>query len=150
MRSVASSNLTIVSIAWRKQRRNHRLLFGSPREIVRLDWRRRLAVFETDQIFGYERWRANQYGTIVWQIFVIKAGGPGDRLNEVSGIQPGAEILLSAHGKAAAKRALDMFGVVSEFMPLDEVPEQLWRDISHRMQARMPIEPLFVEGAFRK
>lgn len=146
---MTSNNLTIVSIAWRKKRRNHRLLFGTPRDLIRLDWRRRLAVFDEGQIFGYERWRANQYGTIDWQVFVIKAGRPGCEISAVNGIQPDAIILLAARGKTATKHTLEMLNLISLNMALIDVSEEIWREISHRNQARLPIEPLFMQGAFK-
>lgn len=148
MTNAREKTLTTVAVSWRKKRRNHRILFGQPERMIRLDWRRRLAVFETGAIFGYERWRANAYGTIDWQIYVLKCGRPGSELSRVSGLRPGAEILFAAHGKTAAKRALCMLELVSDHVVLTDVSEATWRQISDRFLTRMPIEDVFESRAF--
>ena len=129
--------LTTVSIAWRKRRRNHRLLFGKPTRWVRLDWRRRLAVFEPGQLFGYERWRANQYGTQEWQIFILKAAKANTRICQIPGVLPGADLLLSAHGTTGSRRLLKVLDHVSETIRLDVLSEMSWRQIACLWNANM-------------
>ncbi|MEO0883037.1 MAG: DUF2840 domain-containing protein [Pseudomonadota bacterium] len=125
-----ANNLTAVSIAWRKRRRNHRLLFGTPYRWVRLNWRRRLAVFQPDQIFGYERWHANKYGTQSWQIFVVKAVSPTMLTQRIPGIMPGGELLLFADGPTASKCLLKTFDRLAKSDPLELFSECRWRQIS--------------------
>ena len=78
-------DLIAVLIAYRKSRINHRLRFGSPVNEVRLGWHRKLAVFQPGQIFGYERWRADQYGTQDWRFFVLQAKARGSILTMQKG-----------------------------------------------------------------
>ena len=107
-----ATDLTAVSIAYRKRRRNHRLLFGQPARLVRLDWQRRLAVFQPGSVLGYERWQANTYGTVDWQIFIVQTRQPGARVDDIAGIRPGAEILAAVHGKPASKWMLEVVDAI--------------------------------------
>jgi hypothetical protein len=130
-----ASELTTVSIAWRKRRRNHRLIFGAPYRWVRLDWRRRLAAFTPGQIFAYERWRANKYGTQSWQIFVVKAGRHKTCVQRIPGVFPGAELLLAAYGSTASKRLLKCFDQLGKTEPLERISEHRWKQISYLKEA---------------
>jgi len=131
--------LTTVSVSWRKNKRNHRLLFGTPRRWVRLDWRRRLAVFETGQIFGYERWAAGRHGTIHWSVHVLQAGGAGEQLTSVTGVRPGARILLTGYGKDRARRALSEFEKLGEPTVLERIDAEQWHVLGGRLAAGFPI-----------
>lgn len=97
---------TAVMLEWRKSVRNHRLLFGAPRRMARLDWRRRLAIFEQGDRFGYVRWSAARYGTVDWRVYILKAGGAGDTLCAVPGIRPGAHVLATAIGAGQVRKLL--------------------------------------------
>lgn len=131
----AGQNLTAVIIVYRKNRLNHRLIFGEPDFTVRRGWRRKLAVFHPGQIFAYERWRANEYGTQDWRIFICRAQESGS-VTKVPGILPGAETLLEAHGKTRAKRALAAIDSVSKSCSaLHAVPSHTWRDVHNTIQS---------------
>ena len=132
----SSDRLTLVTIAYRKKRHNHRLIFGVPVLDIRRDWRRRFVAFEPEQVFGYERWQANQYGTQDWRVFICRAR---DRsaITRVPGIMPGAEILLSAIGKTQAKRALQaMDHLRIGGLMLPSVPPHRWRTIHNAIQTK--------------
>ena len=117
---------TLTSIAWRKRKRNHRLLFGTPDRSVRLGWHNRLAAFLPDQIFGYERWRANKYGTIEWQIFILQAQKSGQPVSQIPGVFPGACVLASAHGKPNAKRMLSALDGLRHKAGIDALSAETW------------------------
>lgn len=137
-----SNNYTLASIAWRKRKRNHRLLFGQADRTIRLGWRNSFAAFKPGQTFGYERWRANKYGTIEWQIFVLKAGMAGEKIARVPGTHPGAHILLSAHGKPASKHLLGLLDVISVQEKLAEIEEETWLKISTLVRAKVDPETI--------
>ena len=131
--------LTTVSVSWRKNKRNHRLLFGTPQRWVRLDWRRRLAVFETGQIFGYERWATGRYGTVHWSVHVLQAGGAGEQLTAVTGVRPGARILLSGYGKDRAMRALSELEKLGDPNVLESVDSERWHVLGGKLAAGFPL-----------
>ena len=120
--------LTHVQIHFVKDIINHRLLFGEPYELITLDRFRRLAVFTPNEIFGYIRWRANQYGTVEWRLFVVKSGVAG-HMTQIQGISPAVKILISVSGRNGMKRALSTLDVLKENTKngLQGVPESYWK-----------------------
>lgn len=58
-----SEHFTHVEIAFYPEFLNHWLRFGEPDQWLDLDRRRLLALFKPGRVFGYVRWRANEYGT---------------------------------------------------------------------------------------
>lgn len=132
-----SDHLTLVTIAYRKRRHNHRIVFGAPVLDIRRDWHRRFAAFEPEQMFGYERWQANQYGTQDWRIFICRARYQG-AITRVPGVMPGAEILLSAIGKTQVKRALQAIDHLrNDGVALVSVPPHQWRTIHNSIQTKI-------------
>jgi hypothetical protein len=122
-------HLTLALIKYRKNRINHRLLFGQPQQLIRRGWHRRMAAFSPGQVFGYERWSANKYGTQNWLIAVCCAA-VGRRMIRLPGIQPGADVWLHARGKTQVKRAFSAIDAMEtrHLLPLS-VSEYRWREL---------------------
>ncbi len=133
-----SDNLTLVSIRWRKNRRNYRLLFGAPVRHVRLDWQRSLTAFAPGSIFGYERWEGNKFGTQSWLICVVEAAAPQSSVSQIPGIIPGARALISLRGKAACTEFLTHLDTIAASAAPEELDPQLWLHIGHRLSAGKP------------
>lgn len=129
-----SDEYTLVQLAWRKRRRNHRILFGAPVRQVRLDWQRSFAVFKPGDIFGYERWEANKYGTQHWSISILQAGRRGEDLTVCNGVRPGAIRLLNRSGKDACKALLFLFDQLRLDGPLERLRPIDWQVFSHRIE----------------
>ena len=124
-----SARLTALHEHYRKKRYNHRVVFGQPLRRIRRGWRSRYAVFAAGQVFGYERWLANQYGTQVWTLAIGKAvqGGHHTRM---PGIKPGAEIWVMAKGKAQVKRLFTALDAMKKAgIKPEDVCEHRWRNI---------------------
>lgn len=121
-----TSKYTLASLAWRKRQRNHRLLFGTPDRFVRINWQTRFAAFRPGVIFGYERWRANKYGTIEWQVFVLQAQDTAQSVSKIPGIFPGAICLVSAHGKQNTKRLFLAFDKLQLRQDLSSLSAEFW------------------------
>lgn len=130
-----SDNLTLAAIRWRKNRRNDRILFGAPERLVRLDWQRNLAAFSPGSVFGYERWKANKFGTQSWLIFVLQAVRPKAELSQIPGVFPGAQILLRVQGKETCKAFLSHLDTIRTKGAIEEIEPLVWLHISHRLQA---------------
>lgn len=135
--------LTQVQIHFVKNIINHRLLFGEPDEIIKMDRFRRLAVFSPNQIFGYIRWRANQYGTVDWRLYVLKSGASG-LMTQVSGVAPAVEILVSVSGRERMKRALPVMDriIADAENGLLGVPESYWRLVQSSLMRNSPLRKL--------
>lgn len=101
-----SEQLTRVEIAFYPEHLNHWLRFGEPDEQHDLDRRRALALFKPGRVFGYVRWRANEYGTQDWRFTIVKTVAPSLLLSRIEGIDPGGEVLLLVTGNTKVKRAL--------------------------------------------
>ena len=113
-----------------------RVRFGRPSAERIIDRRCRVELFAPAQVFGYVQWRANRFGTELWRFWVLRAGGPGERLETVPGIAPGAHIWVALAGQARVGRALELVDAI-EAQGLDPalVPESYWRTAQNRLAA---------------
>eukprot|EP01137_Pigoraptor_chileana_P019710 Opistho-2@81108 len=98
--------LTRVALAYIDQRFDLYLRFGDPARIIRFDRWRRCAVFTPNAVLCRIRWQANDYGTIRWQLMVMQACMPMDGAQRISGVQPGARLLLHAEGEQSVRAVL--------------------------------------------
>jgi len=137
----ARALLTTAIISYRKNRCNNRLLFGQPILRVRRSWHRELLAFEPGQLFAYERWRANHFGTQEWRIAVCRTGNTGP-VTVFPGISPGIVLLLDANGKTRAKRALDAFDALKAdtSKSLHDIPEHDWRMLANDIETGSKIQ----------
>jgi len=135
-----TASLTYVSLAYIEQRIDLYLRFGEPARIVRLDRRRRVAVFLPRAMFCRIRWHANNYGTIRWQLMVMQACTPLDAAQRIAGVLPGARLLLHVEGESAARAVLAQFDAIEAqgIAPADVSPAY-WRTLGNRLAARLPL-----------
>lgn len=128
---------TLVEIVFYPQRINHRLRFGAPIETAVIDRRRSLAFFAPGACFAYVRWRANEYGTQQWAIYIVRAGAPGERLQRVAGLRPGGDLLGVFVGAAAAKRFLQHADALeARGVDLADLSPAFWRQAQMRLPLR--------------
>lgn len=135
-----SEAFTRVEIVFYPEHLNHWLRFGEPDEQQDLDRRRSLALFKPDRIFGYVRWRANEYGTQDWRFTIVQTVEPSLLLSRIEGVTPGGEVLLLVTGNAKVKRALLQIDALEAagFDPADVSPAY-YRHIHNRIAARQSI-----------
>ena len=135
-----SEHFTRVEIAFYPEHLNNWLRFGAPDENQDLDRRRSLAFFKPGRVFGYVRWRANEYGTQEWRFTIIKTAEPSLFLSRVEGVHPGGEVLLLVTGNRKVKRALLQIDALEAdgFEPADVSPAY-YRHVHNRIDARQPI-----------
>ena len=133
---------TGVSLHYLPDRINHWLRFGRPVTEIILDRRRRFAQFESGQVCGYVRWQANDYGTVLWRLYVLRAGRPGERLVQVPGVVPGADRLLRLDRPATVKPALAVIDALEEagYDPADVAPEY-WQHVQNRLAVGDVVRP---------
>lgn len=131
--------LTRATVLFLDGKVNDRVRFGRPVAERIIDRRCRVDLFAPGSVFAYVHWRANQFGTELWRLWVLRAGAPGERLETVPGIAPGAHILLSLAGQPRVQRALDLIDAI-EAAGLDpaEAPESYWRTAQNRLSAGLP------------
>ena len=120
---------TAIHEHYRKKRYNHRLVFGQPLRHVRRGWHSRFAVFATGQVFGYERWSADKYGTQLWTLTIGRAV-QGGCFTRMPGIKPGADIWVAAKGKTQVKRLfLAIDAMKKAGLKPEDICEHRWRNI---------------------
>lgn len=135
-----SKHFTRVEIVFYPEHLNHWLRFGAPETQQDLDRRRSLALFRPGQVFGYVRWRANEFGTQEWRFTIVRTSEPSLLLSRIPGVDPGGEVLLLAAGNTKVKRALLQVDVLEAdgFDPADVSPAY-YRHVHNRITAGQPV-----------
>jgi hypothetical protein len=134
---VSLSNLTAVLCHYGKDRFNHRLRFGVPQALVKLDSYRKIAVFKPRTIFGYIRWVADEYGTQDWRFFILQTRNDG-LLTRVPGVTPAVKLLASFHRTDCVKRALLAFDEIEKECggELGILSESYWLGFQNHLNSR--------------
>lgn len=134
-----SEHLTQVQIAFYPDYLNYWLRFGEPDDEFDLDRRRALAMFKPGRVFGYIRWRANEFGTQEWQFIVARTAAPSRFLSCIGGVSPGGEVLLFTAGDTRVKRALLAVDALEAagFDPAD-VSTAYYRHVHNRVASGKP------------
>ena len=135
------SPITCLSLLKTGCRGNDRLLLGCPKTSARASETHEELRFKPLQVFGFVRWRGDQFGTQTWRIVVAQAGRPGEHLTRIPGVKPGAHLLLHAFGKTRAKRALRVIDVLSEGHVLHEIAPAYWRHVHLQISKNKEPEP---------
>ena len=132
--------LTRVALAYIDQRFDLYLRFGDPARIIRFDRWRRCAVFTPNAVLCRIRWQANDYGTIRWQLMVMQACMPMDGAQRISGVQPGARLLLHAEGEQSVRAVLARIDAIEALgiTPVGVSPAY-WRTLANRLAAHLPL-----------
>lgn len=130
-------HLTRVELVWIEKTIEHWIRFGQIAEEQILDRRRRVVAFAPDSIFAFVRWAANDYGTVVSRIDILRAITPGEAHATVPGITPGGEILLRASGWPLVERVFQTIDAVEALgiEPADAAPDY-WRHVHNRLTSR--------------
>ncbi len=138
--------LTRVSLVYIEQRVNLYLRFGCPLRVCQLDRWRRYAVFPPAHLLCRIRWESNDYGTTRWQLMVLQTGRPGEGMQRVRGIRPGARILLNAEGERQVRAILAQIDAI-EARGIDPtaVSPAYWCLLNNRMTAHLPLPDYNVE-----
>ncbi|MEM6625095.1 MAG: DUF2840 domain-containing protein [Pseudomonadota bacterium] len=127
---------TIIVCAYRKNRLNRRLLFGRPAFDIRRGWRRKFVCFEPGEIFAYEAWRADRYGTQDWRLVVAQTVHAGP-LARLPGVFPGADPLLYASGVTQVRTALKALDQLRQSAGgLTAITPAYWRHLQNRLQTK--------------
>ena len=134
-----SGDHTSVELTWREKRIEHRIRFGRVVDEHRLDRHRRIVSFAPDSVFAFVRWAANEYGTIISRIDIVRSVGPGEAYQTLPFVRPGGDILLRIVGWPKVERVLGAIDAIEalDIDPADVAPEH-WRHLNHRISVNEP------------
>jgi len=92
---------------YREGDRNYRLLFGEPVGTIKRVGQGGLVYkvysFAPGARFGIDLWRRNAYGTRRWRCFVCKSIEPGEAVQAIPFVDPGAHVLMHTRGAAQSR-----------------------------------------------
>ena len=134
MNSTPTDVLTHVELIWIEKRIEQWIRFGRDVKEQILDRRRRILSFKPGSIFAYVRWAANDFGTVVSRIDILRAIAPGEAFSTVPFVRPGGEIYLRQSGWPKVERVLQAIDDVEQIGvdPVDACPDY-WRHIHNRL-----------------
>lgn len=130
------TDLTRVELLHDEGRIERWIRFGRPKTEEILDRRRRAFWFAPGVVFAFVRWAANDYGTAVSRIDIMRAVHGGEPLTTVPGVTPGGEVYLRLNGWAHVERVLQAIDQVEtlDIDPAEACPDH-WRHIANRLSA---------------
>lgn len=134
MTAPAADSLTHVELIWIEKRIEHWIRFGHDVAEQILDCRRRVLSFAPGSAFAYVRWAANDFGTVVSRIDILRAVVPGEAFSTVPYVRPGGEILLRLSGWPKVERVLQAIDAVEQIDidAADACPDH-WRHVHNRL-----------------
>ena len=137
---------TLVELTWREKRIEHRIRFGRIADEQRLDRHRRIVSFPPGSVFAFVRWAANEYGTIISRIDIVRSVGTGEPYQTLPFVRPGGDILLRISGWPKVERVLSAIDAIDALGidPADVAPEH-WRHLNHRISVNEPLRVYSME-----
>jgi hypothetical protein len=137
-----SNALTHVELTWIEKKIEHWIRFGTIAEEKRLDRRRRIVSFNPGSTFAFVRWAANDFGTIISRIDIVRAVSVGEPYQTLPFVRPGGEILLRIDGWPKVERVLHAIDVVESLgiNPGDVAPDH-WRHVHNRLNVGQQPRP---------
>lgn len=132
-----SAYLTQVKLTSMPKRVRFWLRFGRSVEERAPHRLKRLLYFAPQSVFCTVRWHGNDYGTILWQLSILRAVAPWERASTLLDVDPGADVLLRVSSKANILKVLSIIKLI-EGLPLDpaKVSPEYWRTLQNRLLAR--------------
>ena len=134
LENCATADLTDVELVWIEGRIERWIRFGRIHEQRLLDRRRRIVSFAPGSTFAFVRWAANEFGTLVSRIDVVRACLPNEPRTTVPGVSPGGEALLRLYGWPKVEKVLDAIDDIEAvgLQPEDVCPDH-WRHVHNRL-----------------
>jgi len=130
------TGLTAVELVWIEKQTEHWVRFGCEIREQVLDRRRRILFFAPDTIFALVRWAANEHGTVLSRLDVLRAVRRGEPCQSVPTVTPGGDILLRVDGWRQVERVLQHIdGIETSGIDPAEVSPDHWRHIHNRLAA---------------
>ncbi|CCV09112.1 conserved hypothetical protein [Mesorhizobium metallidurans STM 2683] len=132
----ARDELVQVELTWLEKRQENWIRFGTHAHEQIVDRRRRILSYHPGAVFAFVRWAANDFGTIISRIDIVRAVARGDAYQTLPFVRPGGDILLKVQSWPKVERVLQ---AIDAIQGLDIEPESVspdhWRHIHNRITA---------------
>lgn len=129
--------LTQVKLTSIPKRSRFWLRFGHPVNEVSRHRLQRLVYFEPQATFCTVRWHGNPFGTILWQLSIMRAVASWEGASTIMDVDPGAEVLLRVSSKMNIRRILDLIKrIESRGIDPAAVSTAYWRTVQNRIMSR--------------
>lgn len=131
-----SPPLTHVQLTWIAGQIELALRFGHPAEERILDRGRSICSFAPGHVFGFVRWVADSYGTVISRMDIIRTVAPGEPYQRLPFLRPGGELLLRVDGWRKVERVHRAIDAI-EGLDIDaaDVAPEHWRHLHNRIAA---------------
>jgi hypothetical protein len=128
--------LTEVQLLWDEGRLERWIRFGHASKDRSLDAQRRTLFFPAGAIFCFVRWQANDFGTVLSRVDILRACHPHEACTKIGLVYPGAEVLLRQTGWPKVEPVLQTIDTIERngFDPADVCPDH-WRHVHNRLSA---------------
>ena len=129
-------DLTQVELVWIEKQIEHWIRFGREVREQVIDRRRRILFFPPGAVFALVRWAANEHGTVLSRLDILRAVGPGEPCQTIPTVTPGGDILLRVDGWPKVERMLQHIDAIeaASIDPVDVAPDH-WRHVHNRLAA---------------
>ena len=129
-------SLTHVELTHVEKRIENWIRFGRAVHEQILDRRRRIVSYRPGSVFAFVRWAANEFGTVISRVDIVRAVEPGEAHQTLPFVRPGGEILLRVDSWQKVELVLQARDAVEahNMDPADAAPEY-WRHLHNRLAA---------------
>ena len=127
--------LTDVELTWIENRIEYWIRFGRQAGERIIDRRRRVVSFRPGAVFAFVRWAANDFGTVISRIDIVRAFEPGAAYQTLPFVRPGGETLLKIEGWPKVEDVLRHVDAIERagIDACDVAPDH-WRHVAQQMQ----------------
>lgn len=124
---------TQVELVWIEKHTEHWIRFGRERREQILDRRRRILFFPPGSVLALVRWAANQHGTVLSRLDILRTVACDAPCQTVPTVTPGAEVLLHVDGWPKVERMLQLIDAIEArgIDPIEVSPDH-WRHVHNR------------------
>ena len=126
--------LTQVELVWIAKLIEHWIRFGREVREQVLDRRRRILFFPPGTTFALVRWAANEHGTVLSRLDILRAVGADEPCQTIPTVTPGGDVLLRVDGWPKVERMLQLIDAIEAIGidPVDVSPDY-WRHVHNRL-----------------
>ena len=138
--ALSHDNMTHVELTWIEKKIEYWIRFGREAHEQILDRRRRIVSFRPHTVFAFVRWAANDFGTIISRLDIVRAVEPGEAYQTLPFVRPGGDVLLKVEGWPKVEEVLRHVDAVEAVgIDADAVSPEHWRPVHNRMTAALQV-----------